>query len=124
MVSVPRRQWILIAGGLLYAAAGLTASLVWFPIGDLDVESDFYAELGPAAQRIAAGDLDVRHHPYKGPLQPLLTAALHRVLWPVGVGWYRCAVVLSLASGCSRSAPRIGSRARSPAKAWPSRRWR
>lgn len=100
---VPRptstRKWLLIAGGLLYAAAGLTASLSWFPLGDIDVESDFYAELGPAAQRLAAGDIDLRNHPYKGPLQPLLTAVVHGVLGPLGVGWYRAAVGVSLLAG-------------------------
>ncbi len=87
---------VLIVIALGYAALGLVVSLRIFPIGDLDVEADFFAELGPAAQHIAAGEWLVANHPYKGPLEPALVALLHGALHQFDVGWYRCAVLVSL----------------------------
>ena len=89
---------VLVALGVAYAALGLVVSLRAFPIGDLDVEADFFAELGPAAQHIAHGDWSVANHPFKGPLEPVLVALLHAALGWLHVGWYRCAVALSIAS--------------------------
>lgn len=86
----------LVAGG--QAACGLFIALSWFPIGDLGVESDFFAELGPAAQALARGEISVHNHPYKGPLYGLILAALHGLLKPLGFGWYRSAQILSLLS--------------------------
>ncbi len=89
----PPAVWFFV---LAYTGLGLWVALAWFPLGDLAVESDFFAELGPAAQAIARGDLSVHHHPYKGPMHGLLLAGLHTLLAPLGVGWHRAAVLLSL----------------------------
>ncbi|MBK7187696.1 MAG: glycosyltransferase family 39 protein [bacterium] len=81
---------------LLVTAAGLAVSLASAPLGDLGVEADFFAELAPAAQELAAGRFAVANHPFKGPLHAFLLVPLHAALAPLDVGWYRSAVVLSL----------------------------
>lgn len=83
---------------LVHAACGLAVAWLWFPVGDLAVESDFFAELGPAAQAIARGEISVHNHPYKGPGHGFALAGLQALLGPLGLGWYRTAVVLSLLS--------------------------
>lgn len=87
--------WCIV---VVHAACGLTVSLLWFPLGDIGVESDFFGELGPAAQAIARGEISVHNHPYKGPLHGVVLTAVHGLLQPLGVGWYRAAVVVSLLS--------------------------
>lgn len=91
------RHWPL-GFALLYAALGLGVSLATAPLGDLGVEADFFAELAPAAQELAAGRFAVANHPFKGPLHAFVLVPLHAALAPLGVGWYRAAVVLSLLS--------------------------
>lgn len=91
-----RSTVVLVVGAAAYAALGLAISVAWFDLGDLDVDADFFAELGPAAQHLAAGEVNVANHPYKGPMQPALVAAAHALLGPLGVGWYRTAVVISM----------------------------
>jgi hypothetical protein len=83
---------------IVHVACGLSVSLLWFPLGDIGVESDFFGELGPAAQAIARGEISVLHHPYKGPLHGFVLTAVHAVLQPLAVGWYRAAVMVSLLS--------------------------
>jgi hypothetical protein len=61
-------------------------------VGDLGVESDFYAELAPAAQAIAQGEMSPSGFPFKGPLHP---TALVVVNTAVG-DWYRSGIVLNL----------------------------
>lgn len=89
------RRWPL-AFALAYAGLGLAISLATSPLGDLGVEADFFAELAPAAQELAAGRFAVANHPFKGPLHAFVLAPVHAVLSPLGVGWYRSAVVVSL----------------------------
>lgn len=81
---------------LAYAGLGLAVSLATAPLGDLGVEADFFAELAPAAQELAAGRFAVANHPFKGPLHAFVLVPVHAVLAPLGVGWYRSAVVVSL----------------------------
>lgn len=90
------RRWWPVVFVTAYAAAGLALSLRYAPLGDLGVEADFFAELAPAAQAVASGHVDVANYPYKGPLYSLALAPVHAALGPLGVGWYRSAVVLSL----------------------------
>lgn len=94
-----RQAW-LAHWPLLFAAAyvgfGLVVSLATAPLGDLGVESDFFAELAPAAQELAAGRFAVANHPFKGPLHAFVLVLVHAALSPLGVGWYRAAVVVSL----------------------------
>ena len=56
---------------LAYAAVAFFVHARFFPIGDIGTESDFYAELAPAARAMVAGEFSVLNHPYKGPLYPL-----------------------------------------------------
>lgn len=81
---------------LLYVAVGLAVSLATSPLGDQGVEADFFAELAPAAQELAAGRFAVANHPFKGPLHAIVLVPAHALLAPLGVGWYRAAVVVSL----------------------------
>lgn len=83
---------------LLFAAVGLGVSLRTSPLGDLGVEADFFAELAPAAQELAAGRFAVANHPFKGPLHAFVLVPVHAALEPLGVNWYRAAVVVSLAA--------------------------
>lgn len=79
-----------------YVGLGLAVSLATAPLGDLGVEADFFAELAPAAQELAAGRFEVANHPFKGPLHAFVLVPVHAVLALLGVGWYRAAVVVSL----------------------------
>lgn len=90
------KRWWLPAFALAYVALGLGLSLRFSPLGDLGVEADFFAELAPAAQALAGGHLAVANYPFKGPLYSFALVPVHAVLTPLGVGWYRAAVVLSL----------------------------
>lgn len=76
----------------LTAAAGLLIHLRYYPIGNLAVETDFYADLAVAARRLAAGQFSVLDYPHKGPVYPALLA-LENALIP---DWYRAGVVLNL----------------------------
>lgn len=94
-----RKAWIAcwpLLFAALYVATGLVVSLATAPLGDLGVEADFFAELAPAAQELAAGRFAVANHPYKGPLHAFVLVPVHAALAPLGVGWYRSAVVISL----------------------------
>lgn len=90
------RRWWPTGFALVYVATGLALSLRHAPLGDLGVEADFFAELAPAAEAVAAGHLDVANYPFKGPLYSLVLVPVHAVLAPLGFDWYRSAVVLSL----------------------------
>lgn len=88
--------WWPVLFVLLVTGAGLAVSLRTSPLGDQGVEADFFAELAPAAQALAAGRPSVSDYPFKGPLTALVLAPVHAALAPLGAGWYRAAVVLSL----------------------------
>jgi hypothetical protein len=77
---------------IVVAVLGLFIHLRWYPVGNMGVETDFYLDLGVAARKIAAGHLSALDFPHKGPLYPLLVAALH----PLVGDWYRSAVLLSI----------------------------
>ena len=93
--ALARRWWPAIFA-LVFVAVGLALSLRHSPWGDLGVEADFFAELAPATQAVAAGHLDVADYPFKGPLYALVLAPVHAALAPLGSDWYRAAVILSL----------------------------
>jgi len=82
-------------GAVLYALVAFGVHVQLFPIGDLGVESDFYAELVVSAQRLAAGDFAVANYPFKGPLHSFLLIVVHGVAGPLGADWYRSAVLLN-----------------------------
>ena len=85
-----------VAWGMIYFACGLFVSLRFSPLGDLGVESDFFAELAPAAQRLAAGEFSVANYPFKGPVYSFVLVVVHGLGSLFGLGWYRSAVVLNL----------------------------
>jgi 4-amino-4-deoxy-L-arabinose transferase-like glycosyltransferase len=95
-LRVTARRWWPAGFALAFVATGLALSLRHAPLGDLGVEADFFAELAPAAEAVAAGHLDVANYPFKGPLYSLVLAPVHAALAPLGLDWYRSAVVLSL----------------------------
>lgn len=84
-----------LAYASLYALIALVIQLSLFRIGDIGVESDFYAEIGPAAQALARGELNLADFPYKGPVTPVAVALMHAVAGPLGADWYRSAVLLN-----------------------------
>jgi 4-amino-4-deoxy-L-arabinose transferase-like glycosyltransferase len=102
ITTASRHRWEALARifpwgyALAYAAVALAIHLTWFRIGDIGVESDFYAEIGPAARALAAGHFSVADFPYKGPVTAFLVAALHAVTGPLGADWYRTAVILNV----------------------------
>jgi 4-amino-4-deoxy-L-arabinose transferase-like glycosyltransferase len=78
-----------------YAGLGIFLQLRFFPIGDIDLETDFYGDLVIAAQHLAAGRFSVHDFPWKGPVYAF---ALTPARWIAG-DWYRGAVVLSALAG-------------------------
>ena len=99
---------------LSFAAIGLGVSLRTSPLGDLGVEADFFAELAPAAQELAAGRFAVANHPFKGPLHAFVLVPLRAALAPLGVDWYRAAVVLSPAMNHLHRGPLVHGVERQP----------
>ena len=79
---------------VVYTVFGICLQLAFFPIGDINIESDFYGDLVIAAQNLAAGRFSVNDFPFKGPLYAF---ALTPARWIAGE-WYRGAVVLSALS--------------------------
>ncbi|MFC1572739.1 ArnT family glycosyltransferase [Candidatus Eisenbacteria bacterium] len=79
---------------LVFCAIGLWIHLAFYPLGNVGVESDFYAELAPAAQKLADGDFSVQNFPYKGPAFAVLLALVR----PLVGDWYRAGVLISLVS--------------------------
>ena len=93
--SKPERQlpiWLL-AYGVVYVAVGMAIHVAGYPIGNVGVESDFYAEMAPAAREISEGHFSLDLFPYKGPLYALLLVPVQAVAGD----WYRSGVVLNLA---------------------------
>jgi len=86
---------ILAIGSAIYAVMAYLIHLRWFPVGDLGVESDFYAELAVSAQRLTDGQFAVSNYPFKGPLYSFILTALHFVMQPLGAQWYDTAVLLN-----------------------------
>jgi len=93
----PRSREILLTtlAAVAYAALAFAVHLRWYPLGDLGVESDFYAELVVSAQRLAAGEFAVANYPFKGPLYSFVLVAVHAAVAPLGADWYRAAVLLN-----------------------------
>ncbi len=97
-----RRTWILIGAAGVYTLAAFLIHVRFFVVGDLGVESDFYAELVVAAQRLLAGDFAVANYPFKGPLYSFILAPLYWLLRPLGLDWYGAGVLLNaLCAGAS-----------------------
>src|SRR5215510_8482144 len=80
---------------LAYTILGIFLQFRFFPIGDIDLETDFYGDLVIAAQHLAAGRFSVHDFPWKG---PVYVFALTPARWIAG-DWYRGAVVLSALAG-------------------------
>lgn len=85
--------WLYAA---VYVAAALTVQLLYFPLGDIGVESDFYAELVVSAQQLWAGEFSVLNYPYKGPFTSFVLVGVHAVVQLFGGDWYRSGIVLNL----------------------------
>jgi hypothetical protein len=92
---ISRGTTIVTIASVIYALTAFVVHLKWFPIGDLGVESDFYAELVVSAQRLASGDFAVANYPFKGPLYSFLLVAVHSIAGLFGSDWYRSAVLLN-----------------------------
>jgi tetratricopeptide (TPR) repeat protein len=67
-------------------------------LGDQAVEADFLAEIAPAAQHLAAGNLAVADYPFKGPVSAIVLALLHAVTGILGLDLFRTGNLLSLLS--------------------------
>src|SRR5262249_33210302 len=78
----------------IFFLLGLAQHLLWYPIGDLDLETDFYGDMVIAAQKLVQGHFSVDNYPYKGPFYSIPLVVLHALLG----NWYRSAVVLNLLS--------------------------
>ncbi len=79
----------------LYALLAFLIHLRWFPIGDMGVEADFYAELVVSAQRLLDGRFSLANYPFKGPLYSFVLVAIHALTSIMGADWYRSAVLLN-----------------------------
>lgn len=84
---------LLVALGV--AGLGLGLQLRLFPIGDADLETDFYGDLVLAARHLAAGRFSVHDFPYKGPFYAVVLIPFRLVAGD----WYRGAVILSALCG-------------------------
>jgi hypothetical protein len=80
--------------GLAYTLLGVSLQLRLFPIGDIDLETDFYADLVIAARKLGAGEFSVHDFAWKGPVYALLLLPIRAVV----EDWYRGAVILSAIS--------------------------
>ncbi len=65
-------------------------------LGDLAVEADFLAEIAPAAQNLAAGELHVADYPFKGPVSAMAVALLGSLTWSWGLGLFRTGNLMSI----------------------------
>ncbi len=81
---------------VLYVAVALAVQLLWFPVGDLGTESDFYGDFVIAAQQLRAGEFSVLNYPFKGPLYSFALVGVHEIVSLFGGDWYRAGVVLNL----------------------------
>ena len=80
-----------IAYAAIYAGIGLVLQLCFFPVGDLDTETDFFGDLVLGAQKLSAGHFAVANYPYKGPLYSCTLFLVHLFAGD----WYRGAVILN-----------------------------
>ena len=90
-----RTTMLVVLCATVYALFAFFIHWRWFPIGDLGVESDFYAEMAVSAQRLAGGHFAVADYPFKGPLTAIALVAVHGLVGLLGADWYRSAVLLN-----------------------------
>ncbi len=90
-----RSTLIAVIGASLYGLLAFFIHLKFFPIGDLGVESDFYAELAVSSQRLADGQFAIANYPFKGPLYSFILVGLHFSTQFLGADWYHTAVLLN-----------------------------
>jgi hypothetical protein len=64
---------------------------LFFPIGDIGVESDFYSDLVVAAQNLGRGDFTVADYPYKGPFYSFVLVVIHFLVRD----WYLSGILMS-----------------------------
>ena len=81
--------------GAAFAALGAFLQLRYFPIGDIDLETDFYADLVIAARNLAEGRFSVHDFAWKGPVYAFLLVPVRAIVGD----WYHAAVVLSALCG-------------------------
>ena len=84
--------WALLVGIVAFAL-----HLKFYPIGDLDADTDFYGDLVIGAQQLARGRLTALNYPYKGPLFSFVLVPVHAVIGD----WYESAVVVNIVCAVS-----------------------
>lgn len=92
--SYPRLSYrnIILLYSLTYLLITFGIHLAFFPIGDIDVESDFYGHLAESAKSLKQGNFSVANYPYKGPVYSFALVCIH---FFVG-DWYRSGVILNV----------------------------
>lgn len=88
----------LVAILAAFMAAEAVVILRFSHMGDLAVESDFLAEIAPAARHLAAGHLEVADYPFKGPVSAVVVAIGNSLLGPLGLDAFRIGTLISLLS--------------------------
>ena len=96
----------------LYCISALVLHRAFFPVGDTDLETDFFLEIVVSAQRLLDGDFSVANFPYKGPVYLFLLVPIRLVIG----NWYDAAVFLNIVAGgaclilCERLVRRLWGR--------------
>lgn len=93
----PRAPYaVLLAIVATFTAIEAIVLLKFSGLGDLAVESDFLAEIAPAARHLAAGQLHVADYPFKGPMSAVVLAIGNVLLGPLGLDAFRVGTLISL----------------------------
>lgn len=82
----------------LFLAVELTVLLDYSILGDMAVESDFLAEIAPAARNLLEGRFDLADYPFKGPVSAAVVALVHMITGPWGLDLFRTGHLVSLAA--------------------------
>ncbi len=77
---------------LAFASVSFLVHLSYFPIGNTGVETDFYADLAPAARKLWNGELSPESYLFKGPVYPFLLTAVFAMVQD----WYRSGVLINV----------------------------
>lgn len=95
-------DWAALAIVAVFVVVEALVLIQFSHLGDLAVESDFLAEIGPAARHLATGRLLVADYPFKGPVSAIALALGNGVLAPLRLDPFRVGTLISLLSAmCS-----------------------